>query len=117
MGGGGTEDGPVRRLRRSDPVGITGKSDRAAQLSWRIASSAGDNGYAGEAARICLTLAFDIYDLTEVVSAAPLADTKTQRVLQRIGMTRDPADDFDHPGFGPGHPLERHVLYRAGRKH
>ena len=32
--------------------------------------------------------------------------------MQRIGMTHDPADDFDHPRLAPGHHLRRHVLYR-----
>jgi len=30
-------------------------------------------------------------------------------------MTRDPADDFDHPNLPPGHRLQRHVLYRRAR--
>jgi len=33
-------------------------------------------------------------------------------VMRRLGMTRDPADDFDHPALPPGHRLRRHVLYR-----
>ena len=32
--------------------------------------------------------------------------------MRRLGMTTDPADDFDHPRVPPG-PLRRHVLYRA----
>ena len=32
--------------------------------------------------------------------------------MRRIGMTHDPADDFDHPRLPPGHRLRRHVLYR-----
>jgi hypothetical protein len=32
--------------------------------------------------------------------------------MRRIGMTHDPADDFDHPNLADGHPLRRHVLYR-----
>jgi RimJ/RimL family protein N-acetyltransferase len=35
------------------------------------------------------------------------------RVMERLGMTRDPADDFDNPYVAAGHPLRRHVLYRA----
>lgn len=30
-------------------------------------------------------------------------------------MTRDPAEDFDHPDLPPGHPLRRHVLHRLAR--
>jgi ribosomal-protein-alanine N-acetyltransferase len=32
--------------------------------------------------------------------------------MERLGMQRDPADDFDHPSLPDGHPLQRHVLYR-----
>jgi hypothetical protein len=35
--------------------------------------------------------------------------------MERIGMTHDPVDDFDHPTLEPGHRLERHVLYRISR--
>jgi ribosomal-protein-alanine N-acetyltransferase len=35
--------------------------------------------------------------------------------MQRLGMTRDPAEDFDHPTMPTGHVLERHVLYRLAR--
>ena len=32
--------------------------------------------------------------------------------MRRLGMTRNPADDFDHPDLAQGHPLRRNVLYR-----
>jgi ribosomal-protein-alanine N-acetyltransferase len=32
--------------------------------------------------------------------------------MRRLGMTHDPADDFDHPKLREGHSLQRHVLYR-----
>jgi ribosomal-protein-alanine N-acetyltransferase len=35
--------------------------------------------------------------------------------MERLGMTRDPADDFDHPRLPVGHQLRRHVLYRLKR--
>jgi ribosomal-protein-alanine N-acetyltransferase len=33
-------------------------------------------------------------------------------VMRRLGMTGDPADDFDHPNVPASHRLRRHVLYR-----
>jgi hypothetical protein len=36
--------------------------------------------------------------------------------MERLGMTRDPADDFDHPTRPPGDPIRRHVLYRLSRE-
>jgi hypothetical protein len=35
--------------------------------------------------------------------------------VERIGMTRMPEDDFEHPLLPPGHPLRHHVLYRLAR--
>jgi ribosomal-protein-alanine N-acetyltransferase len=32
--------------------------------------------------------------------------------MERIGMTHDPREDFDHPRIPDGHPIKRHVLYR-----
>jgi ribosomal-protein-alanine N-acetyltransferase len=36
--------------------------------------------------------------------------------MERLGMTRDPADDFDHPRLAADDPLRLHVLYRLGRE-
>jgi hypothetical protein len=32
--------------------------------------------------------------------------------MQKIGMTRDPSGNFDHPSVAEGNPLRAHVLYR-----
>jgi len=36
--------------------------------------------------------------------------------MEKLGMSRSPADDFDHPEMPQAHPLRRHVLYRLSRK-
>jgi ribosomal-protein-alanine N-acetyltransferase len=36
--------------------------------------------------------------------------------MEKLGMTHDPAEDFDHPNLPEGHPLRRHVLYRIDRE-
>jgi hypothetical protein len=35
--------------------------------------------------------------------------------MRRIGMTPDPARDFDHPRLAEDHPLRRHVVFAAKR--
>jgi len=35
--------------------------------------------------------------------------------MERLGMTHDPGDDFDHPNVPEGSPLRRHLLYRLSR--
>lgn len=84
----------------------------AVEVGWRLAKDAWGNGYATEAARAALAYGFGPAGLDEVVSFTSTTNTPSQRVMQRIGMTHDEADDFDHPSLEPGHRLQRHVLYR-----
>ena len=58
---------------------------------------------------------FDQAGLAEIVSFTVPANVRSQAVMQRLGMTHDPADDFDHPLLPLGHALRRHVLYRRAR--
>ncbi len=85
------------------------------EVGWRLRRDAWGRGYATEAARTALRFAFDRSGLAleEVVSFTAQANVRSRAVMRRIGMTRDAADDFDHPALPHGHPLRRHVLYRA----
>ena len=83
----------------------------ATEIGWRFARHAWGNGYATEAARAALAYAFDELELPEVVSFTPVSNTPSRRVMERISMTHDPADDFDHPKLEADSPLLRHVLY------
>jgi RimJ/RimL family protein N-acetyltransferase len=87
----------------------------AVEIGWRLAKHAWGHGYATEAARAVLRFAFDELGLEEVVSFTTVENARSRAVMERIGMTHDPADDFDHPGIPVGSPLRRHVLYRAPR--
>ncbi|MEU8171437.1 GNAT family N-acetyltransferase [Microbispora hainanensis] len=82
------------------------------EIGWRLARSAWGRGYATEAARASLEDGFGRAGLTEVVSFTAVPNVRSQAVMRRLGMTRDPAEDFDHPALPAGHPLRRHVLYR-----
>lgn len=87
----------------------------ATEIGWRFARDAWGHGYATEAARAVLAFAFGTLALGEVVSFTATTNVRSQRVMERIGMRRDPADDFDHPRVPVGHRLRRHVLYRLDR--
>jgi RimJ/RimL family protein N-acetyltransferase len=87
----------------------------AVEVGWRLAKDAWGNGYATEAARASLAYAFGPAGLDEVVSFTATTNKPSQRVMERIGMTHEEADDFDHPRLEKGHRLERHVLYRITR--
>jgi RimJ/RimL family protein N-acetyltransferase len=86
----------------------------AIEVGWRLDRASCGHGYATEAAGAALTFAFDELKCPEVVSFTSLANERSMRVMRRRGMTRDPADDFDHPALAAG-PLRRHVLYRMRR--
>ena len=88
----------------------------AVEVGWRLASAYWGQGYATEGARASLEAAFTRLGLAEIVSITVPANARSVRVMERIGMTRDPAGDFDHPRLPEGHPLRRHVLYRIGRE-
>ena len=82
------------------------------EIGWRIAAAFWGKGYATEAARAALGYGFEKLGLKEIVSFTVPANVRSQAVMQRIGMQRDRAGDFDHPRFPEGHRLRRHVLYR-----
>ncbi|MEV4257139.1 GNAT family N-acetyltransferase [Spirillospora sp. NPDC049652] len=84
----------------------------AVEIGWRLSRKSWGQGYAAEAARRSLDFAFDDLGLAEVVSFTAVENARSRAVMRRIGMTRDPAEDFDHPSLPEGHPLRRHVLYR-----
>lgn len=87
----------------------------AVEVGWRLQRSAWGHGYASEAARAALAVGFENAGLDEIVSLTAVTNVRSQRVMQRIGMTRDPADDFLHPNVPDGHRVQPHVLYRIAR--
>jgi RimJ/RimL family protein N-acetyltransferase len=84
------------------------------EVGWRLAFAHWGHGYATEAARLALGYGFGTLALSDVVSFTSTTNHRSRAVMERLGMRRDPADDFDHPAVPEGHPLRRHVLYRLG---
>lgn len=84
----------------------------AVEVGWRLARSAWGKGYATEAAQAALVFGFEEVGLSEVVSFTSATNMRSRAVMERIEMTHNPDDDFDHPAMPAGHPLSRHVLYR-----
>lgn len=85
------------------------------EVGWRLARAAWGQGFAPEGATEVLRLAFDELQLDEVVSFTAVGNAKSRRVMEKIGMTHEPGDQFDHPSLPLGHPLSRHVIYRTRR--
>jgi len=85
------------------------------EIGWRLAPAHWGKGYATEAAAAALRYGFEHLNLDQIVSFTVAANNPSWSVMERIGMTRDPAEDFDHPRLPAGHPLRRHILYRKRR--
>jgi len=82
------------------------------EVGWRLARAHWGRGYATEAAERSLAYAFEVLTRDEVVSFTAATNLPSQRVMQRLGMRRDPAEDFEHPKVPVGCPVRPHVLYR-----
>jgi RimJ/RimL family protein N-acetyltransferase len=93
------------------PDGVPGAS--GLEIGWRLARPAWHRGYATEAARAALTVAFDGAGLPEVWSFTSVLNEPSAAVMRRIGMSE--VGRFDHPRIAAGHPLRPHVLYHLGR--
>ncbi len=85
------------------------------EIGWRLAAEYWGHGLATEGARASLRYGFETLGLAEIVSFTTMRNVRSRRVMEKIGMSHDPADDFDHPRIPEGHPLRRHVLYRIGK--
>ena len=83
------------------------------EVGWRLAAEHWGAGYATEAGRAALRFGFDELQLKEIVAFVAVPNIRSRRVAEKLGMTRDPADDFEYPLIAEGHPLRPHVLYRA----
>lgn len=97
-------------------VGYDAHFTPAVEVAWRLARPYWGHGYATESARAALGYGFEQLGLAEVVAITVSANRRSRAVMERLGMTRTPEDDFDHPRQPPGHPLRRCVLYRLQRR-
>lgn len=86
------------------------------EVGWRFVPDAWGHGYATEAAREALRFGFESLGLEEIVSFTSPLNVPSYRVMERLGMHRDAADDFEYPSRPQGHPLRPQVLYRLRRE-
>ncbi|MDR3512965.1 MAG: GNAT family N-acetyltransferase [Caulobacteraceae bacterium] len=85
------------------------------EIGWRLVRRAWGGGYASEAAAAALAWGLANLDAAEIVAFTAAGNARSQAVMRRIGLERDPGRDFDHPALAPGHPLRPHVVYVARR--
>jgi len=82
------------------------------EVGWRLAAAYWGQGYASEAAAAALDHGFGAQGLAEILACTLPDNRRSRAVMERLGMRRSAADDFDHPSVPVGHPMVRHVLYR-----
>ena len=116
--------GPSRFAGSRPSSDLSGSRCRPSRLTSRPAwTSAGDSreywgcGFATKAAGAALEIGFHRLGLEEIVSFTVPANLRSRSVMERLGMTHSPDDDFEHPLIPHGHPLRHHVLYRMARVH
>ncbi|MGI9665943.1 MAG: GNAT family N-acetyltransferase [Acidimicrobiia bacterium] len=81
------------------------------EVGWRLHGDAWGQGYATEAARAAIAHGLDM-GVSDVVSFTIPQNSRSTAVMERLGLTHDAADDFDHPKLPKDSPLRHHVLYR-----
>ena len=93
------------------PAGVPGAG--GVEIGWRLARHAWHHGYATEAARAALRVAFDSLGLAEIWSMTAVLNEPSQAVMRRLGMTE--VARFEHPRVPDGHPVKPHVTYHLAR--
>lgn len=114
----------LERTDTGDFVGYTGlwpaefeaPFTPAVEVGWRLARTHWGHGFASEAAREALRFGFEDAGLDEVVSFTAVGNERSRRVMERIGLVRDPDGDFEHPSVPEGSPIRPHVFYRLPRE-
>lgn len=86
------------------------------EIGWRLALPYWGKGLATEGAKAVLEYGFDQLDLKEIVSFTTITNLRSQRVMEKIGMSHQAIDDFNHPNLPLTHVLSRHVLYRLSQE-
>lgn len=110
----------VELVDRAEFIGFVGLAETsfdahftpAVEVGWRLAREHWGHGHATEGARAAIAFGFAELGLREVVSFTTASNGRSRRVMDRLGMTHNEADDFDRPLLATGHPLRRHVLCR-----
>ncbi len=110
----------VELLESGELIGFVGLSTLAdvfpcapaVEVGWRLSFEYWGRGLAREAAAACLDYGFEEVGLEEIVALTAVRNERSQRLMRRLGMARDPQEDFLHPLLDAGDPLAPHVLYR-----
>jgi RimJ/RimL family protein N-acetyltransferase len=85
----------------------------AIEIGWRLAKEHWGRGFASEGARAAADFGFAELSLEQIVALTAAENVRSRRVMERLGMRRDPAEDFLYPTLAADDPIAPHVLYRV----
>ena len=86
----------------------------AVEIGWRLARPHWGRGYAQEAARQVLLVAFNQLQLEKVVSYTSIHNQRSIKLMQTLGLHW--AHNFNHPNLAQSDPLCQQVLYQTDRQ-
>jgi RimJ/RimL family protein N-acetyltransferase len=114
--------GFVAAERRSDGALIGGigfsrtgpelPASPAIEIGWIFGSQYWGQGLGYEAATACLRYGWAKLGLREVIGYTSAINPRSRKLMEKLGMRRDPAEDFEDVTVPPGNELRPHVLYR-----
>jgi RimJ/RimL family protein N-acetyltransferase len=82
------------------------------EIGWRLPVHAWGQGFATEAATAAMNYAFDALQWPEIVAMTSRINVRSQHVMEKLGMTHDPNEDFEHPRIPVSYRIRPCVLYR-----
>lgn len=85
----------------------------AVEIGWRLSTKYWGHGYATEGALAVKDSAFENLELSEIVAFTSKHNLRSRRVMEKIGLLRNPIDDFQHPNSSLNDTLRDNVLYRG----
>ncbi|MBB5709125.1 RimJ/RimL family protein N-acetyltransferase [Sphingomonas xinjiangensis] len=85
------------------------------EIGWLLAQPFWGRGLATEAARVSLGWAWEHTVASRVVAITAASHLKSQDVMLRLGMSRLPDGDFDHPLYGAEDPMRATVTFAVSR--
>lgn len=85
------------------------------EIGWRLARDVWGQGFASEAAQASLDWGWAKLAVPSIAAITVPANRRSWSLMERLGMTRFPDEEFDHPDVPDSSPLKRHILYRIQR--
>jgi RimJ/RimL family protein N-acetyltransferase len=82
------------------------------EFAWRVDAPYWGRGYTGEAAIAAGNDALARAGIAELMAYTTVGNAPSRRVMEKVGLSYCPEEDFGHLDLPPESPLRPHVIYR-----